>query len=71
MVRSLLAVALLSGLVAVARADDDPAVTAAIARVRTERAALHYREALAAIDAALALGKASPTQLAELYRSVW
>jgi hypothetical protein len=56
----------------VANADtaaDNAAVASAIARVRADRAALRYRDALAAIDSALALGKASPAQLAELYRT--
>ncbi len=48
---------------------DDAAVADAIARVRGERAALRYRDALAAVDAALALGRASPIQLVELYRT--
>jgi hypothetical protein len=48
---------------------DDVAVAAALGRVRSERAALRYREALAAVDVALALGRASPSQLVELYRT--
>jgi hypothetical protein len=59
-----LAMVLLAG---VAHADD-ASVNAAIGRVRAERAALRYRDALAQIDQALAVGKASPAQLAELYR---
>ncbi|HUQ01995.1 MAG TPA: hypothetical protein VM261_05830 [Kofleriaceae bacterium] len=47
---------------------DDAGVASAIARVRADRAALRYRDALTQIDRTLALGKASPAQLAELYR---
>jgi hypothetical protein len=47
---------------------DDAGVATAIARVRADRSALRYRDALVTIDATLALGKASPAQLAELYR---
>ena len=71
MVRSAVAAALVvasaSAHVGVAHADD-ASVAGAIGRVRAERAALRYRDALAGVDAALALGKASPAQLAELYR---
>lgn len=65
MVRNVLAALVL--MAAVARADD-ASVASAIGRVRAERAALRYRDALAHVDAALAMGKASPAQLAELYR---
>jgi hypothetical protein len=65
MVRNVLAALIVMAGVAHA---DDAGVAQAIGRVRTERAALKYRDALVQVDTALAIGKASPSQLAELYR---
>lgn len=54
-------------LAGVARADDAQ-IGAAMAKARADRTALRYRQALDGIEAAIALGKASAAETAELYR---